>query len=161
MARCLFVGQKGSCPPGELKTRNSFFMGEARKLTGRPPMTEGKRTKKIAARFTQSEFEQIVALEKQLGISETELVRRRLLDDSARNIVNAREFLSTLDHLGAEMARIGNNVNQLARHANKLQLMGSLHPSIVIQFNALFEEDLSSRQELDATLRKVIREMVK
>ena len=74
-------------------------------------MKEGKRTQKIGARFTQSEYEQILALEKQLGVSETELVRMRLLNNNARHIINAKEFIAGSDHIGAEMGRIGNNIN--------------------------------------------------
>lgn len=145
----------------ELKTRNSFFMSNSKKLTGRPALKEGKRTKKIGARFTQAEYDQILALEKQLGISETNLVRMRLLNDSAKYVVNAKDFIVEIDRLGAEMARAGNNINQLARHANTLKLAGALQPAIAIRFNELFEHYLTIQQSVEATLRKIIRAMGK
>jgi hypothetical protein len=161
MARCLFVPQKVTCPPGELKTRNSFFMGGSRKLTGRPVLKEGKRTKKIGARFTQDEYDLIQALEKQLGLSETDLVRMRLLNDSEKQIVNARDFIIAIDQVGAEIGRVGNNINQLAKHANTLKLMGALHPSVIIRFNELFDQYLVIQRSLETTLRKIIRAMGK
>ena len=124
-------------------------------------MKEGKRTKKIGARFTQAEFDQISELEKQLGISETDLVRMRLLNDSAKYVVNAKDFIAELDKLGAEMARVGNNINQLARHANTLKLAGGLQPMVAIRFNELFEQYLTIQQSVEATLRKIIRAMGK
>ena len=48
------------------------------RLKGRPSMKSGKRTKKIDARFTEEEFAVIIALESSLGISKTEIVRRRV-----------------------------------------------------------------------------------
>ena len=122
-------------------------------------MKEGKRTQKIGARFTQSEYEQIVALEKQLGISETELVRMRLLNDNVRQIINAKEFIAQIDHIGAEMGRIGNNINQLARHANTMKLAGTLQPSVLLKFNELFEQYLAVQQSLEIIFRKIIRAM--
>jgi hypothetical protein len=45
-----------------------------RKLSGRPPLTEGKRIKKIDARFTEEEYKQIEMLELALGLKKTDLV---------------------------------------------------------------------------------------
>jgi hypothetical protein len=136
-------------------------MSNSRKLTGRPAMKEGKRTKKIGARVTEAEYEQIAALEKQLGLSETDFVRMRLLNDGNKDIVNGMDLLEKLDQIGAEMGRVGNNINQLAKHANILKLMGRLHPSVLIRFNELFEQYLVIQQSMETTLRKIIRAMGK
>ena len=136
-------------------------MGDRRKLTGRPLLKKGKRVKKIGARFTQEEYDIIVALEKQLGVTETDLVRIRLLNDASTYVVNAKNFIVEIDQLGAKMGRVGNNINQLARHANTLKLAGSLQASVAIRFNELFEQYLVVLQAVEATLRKIIREMGK
>lgn len=136
-------------------------MGASRKLMGRPVLKEGKRVKKIGARFTQEEYDIILALEKQLGVTETDLVRMRLLNDASKYCVNAKDFIVEIDQLGAEMGRVGNNINQLARHANTLKLAGSLQPSVAIRFNELFEQYLVVLQSVETTLRKIIREMGK
>ena len=128
---------------------------------GRPAMSEGKRTKKIGARFTEMEYELILALKKQLGLSETDLVRERLLNDNAKSVINAKEFLFGLDHIGAEIGRVGNNINQLARHANTLKLAGALHPSVILKFNELFEQYLGTQQALETALRKIILAMAR
>jgi hypothetical protein len=124
-------------------------------------MKAGKRTKKIGARFTETEYDQIATLEKQLGLTETDFVRMRLLNEGSKHIVNARDFLESMDHMGDEIGRVGNNINQLAKHANILKLMGSLHPSVVVRFNELFEQYLATQQSLETTLRKIIRAMGK
>lgn len=157
-----FCPTKSHLPSGGIENSQLvFFMSNPKKLTGRPALKEGKRTKKIGARFTQAEYDQILALEKQLGVSETDLVRMRLLNDSAKYVVNAKDFIAEIDQLGAEMARVGNNINQLARHANTLKLAGGLQPMVAIRFNELFEQYLTIQQSVEATLRKIIRAMGK
>ena len=120
-------------------------------------MKEGKRSRFINARFSEGEFVLIGQLEEQLGVSKTDLVRMRLLSDAKTTIINARELIARLDNVGAELGRIGNNINQLARHANTLKLHGTLQPVIVEQFNRLFEEHLQAQQSLEAALRQIIR----
>lgn len=138
-----------------------FYRNRSYSRMGRPKLHEGGRTKKIGARFTEAEYDQIAALEKQLGLSETDFVRMRLLNEGSKHIVNARDFLDSIDQIGAEIGRVGNNINQLAKHANVLNLMGSLHPSIAVRFNELFEQYLTIQQSLETTLRKIIRAMGK
>jgi hypothetical protein len=134
-------------------------MADLKKLSGRPPLKEGKRTRFINARFTDEEYDLISKIEKQLGISKTELVRMRVLNDAKTTVINARDLIAGLDSVGAELGRIGNNINQLARHANTLKLQGALNPVIIEQFNRLFEEYIGIQRMLEAALRKIIRAM--
>jgi hypothetical protein len=138
-----------------------FLMADFKKLHGRPKLKEGKRTKKIDTRFTEDEYLKIIALEKEFGISKTELLRMRLLSDADKVIVNAKELISQLDGIGAEMGRSGNNINQLARHANTLKLKGDLPPAVAVHFNSLLEDYIRIQRSLEAALRKIIRLMGK
>ncbi|NOW95977.1 plasmid mobilization relaxosome protein MobC [Mucilaginibacter sp. SG564] len=124
---------------------------------GRPLLESGKRTKKIDARFTEDEYNLILSLEKSLGISKTELLRRRVLNNGGSIVINAKHLIQSLDDIFAEMGRIGNNINQLARHANTLNLRGALSPLIAEQFNVHFQKYLQLQTKLDISLRKVIR----
>lgn len=122
-------------------------------------MTSGKRIKKIDARFTQEEFDRVVALEKALGISKTELVRMRILKDSGLLVVNANELIRRLDLLGADLGRVGNNINQLAKYANTLNKRGLLSPQIIERFNVVLSSYIDIQQQLEVALRKIIRSM--
>jgi len=134
-------------------------MGDFKKLSGRPKLTTGKRIKKIDARFTEDEYNQISELEIELGISKTELVRMRVLYNAKQLVANSKELIKYLDTVGAEMGRIGNNINQLAKHANTLNLRGDLSPAVVGKFNELLESYIRVQQGLEAFLRKIIRAM--
>lgn len=83
----------------------------------------------------------------------------RILSDAKKAVVNSKELIRYLDTAGAEMGRIGNNINQLAKHANTLQLQERLNPVIVNQFNRLFEEYIQVQKEFEVSLRKIIRAM--
>ena len=157
--RKLLSFPKESCPSG-VEMKNSqliFLMTEIKKVAGRPKMVREKRSKKIDARFTPTEYDLVLAMERTLGISKTELVRLRLLNGSERMLLNTKELIGQMDTLGAEMGRIGNNINQLARHANMMKLQGQVPGYVVEKFNLLFEQYLGNQQRLEVVFRKVIR----
>lgn len=120
-------------------------------------MEKGKRDKRIDTRFTANEMEQIEAMEKTLGVCRTDLIRQRLLSNSKAQVVHASELLLELDKIGAELGRAGNNINQLARHANSLKLRGDLPPSLMTAFNALMDDYVRRQANLETVLRKIIR----
>ncbi|MEO6850724.1 MAG: plasmid mobilization relaxosome protein MobC [Mucilaginibacter sp.] len=134
-------------------------MERVKKLNGRPKLKEGQRSKFINVRFTEDEYGEIAELERELGISKTELVRMRVLSNAKKTIINSKELIKFLDTAGAEMGRIGNNINQLAKHANTLQLKGALNQDIIANFNKLFEDYILVQQNFEVALRKIIRAM--
>lgn len=129
------------------------------KKVGRPEMTSGKRTIIIKARLTEEEFRQVLSIEKALGITRMDLIRTRVLYNSGKVLVNASELLKQLDAIGAEMGRAGNNINQLARHANVLNMQGLLTESVAREFNELFGSYIQIQQELEKAIRQIIRLM--
>lgn len=124
---------------------------------GRPQKTADKKTKKIDARFTEDEYALICEMEKTLGLTKTELIRHRLLNEAGVLIVNAKELIILLDEVGTEMGRCGNNINQLAKYANILRKRDIPSPAVIERFNILFTQYLQNQQALDASLRKVFR----
>jgi len=135
-------------------------MPNSPKQTGRPK-AELKRTKKIDVRFTEEEYKLISGLEETLGISKTELVRERLLHGARLTIINAKDLIAELDKIGADFGRSGNNINQLARHANTLNKRGLLSAQVIGQFNVLFEKYIENQRGLETTLRKIIHALAR
>lgn len=131
------------------------------KLRGRPQKDNGKRTKKIDTRFTEDEYRLILDLEKELGISKTDLIRLRVLENAPNVVVNAAALIGDLDAIGAELGRSGNNINQLAHYANVLKKRGVLSAVVIERFNLLFETYNRQHKELIIALRQVIRQMGK
>lgn len=143
---------------GSVKTSQLvFLMADVKRLGGRPALTAGKRNRKIDVRFTQDEFEKILSMEKELGVGRTELLRMRLLQNADKIVLNSAALIRALDKIGADMGRIGNNINQLAKHANRLNQINTVPPSIVAQFNLLIEEYITIQRSLEQSLRKTFQ----
>ena len=132
-------------------------MTTKRKLSGRPKLAEGKRTKKIDVRFTEDEYKIVEKLEITLGVTKTDLVRMRLLENAPAVIVNAKELITAVDAIGTELGRCGNNINQLAKYANILLKKGRCDSSVIDQLNGLLAGYLERQEQLEITLRHVIR----
>ena len=124
-----------------------------------PEKKSVNRIKIIKARLTDEEFNQLLFMEKQLNLSRTEIIRSRVLHDSNAVLVNANDLLQLLTQLGTELGRAGNNINQLARHANVLTKQGLLNESVIREFNELFGQYIKSQHEIEKGVRQLIRLM--
>jgi hypothetical protein len=126
---------------------------------GRPRLETGGRTEHVVVRFTEEEDKQLSALEKELGMNRSEIIRKRVLFDAEMIVINSKSLISELDNVGAELGRAGNNINQLAHHANLLNTAGKLTPEITGKFNVLLENYISIQHDLEISLRQIIRRM--
>jgi len=115
--------------------------------------------RRFELRLSEPELQQFQELEKFLGISRADIVRIRVLKNSAKMLVNAKELMKQLDGIGAELGRSGNNINQLAKHANILYKQGLLNQSVATEFNSLLGRYISVQQELETIIRQIIRLM--
>jgi len=130
----------------------------AGKKNGRPLKLEGKRTRFIKARVSEEEYVQARDLWLSLGMKESDFVRLKLLNDYSVSIkLNAAEALKTLDNIGSEIGRSGNNINQLARHANFLNKRGMLSVEVVTKFNELFSKYISLFRDMEKSTRELLR----
>lgn len=71
--------------------------------------------------------------------------------------INSNALLKQLSAIGTEISRIGNNINQLARHANGMYKAGHVNPRIMVEFNRLMTEYLGYRRELVKAYRAIMR----
>ena len=126
---------------------------------GRPRKESGKRTEHIKVRITEDEEKILLGLEKEFGISRSDLVRKRVLHEAEMMVVNSKELIQQIDKVGVELARSGNNINQLARHANSIAVSGDLPPSVLARYNFLMDQHINVQKELEVCLRKIIRMM--
>lgn len=118
-----------------------------------------KRTRRFELRLTEDEAKILLHLEKELSINRTELIRMRVLKNTNTVLVNSKELLKLLDKLGAELGRCGNNINQLARHANVMNKQGLMHQSVISEFNELFGRYIHAQQDIEKVIRQIIRLM--
>ena len=124
---------------------------------GRPPLVSGKRIKKIDVRFTQEEFELFLQMEKSYGMKKADLIRRKLLLDGERLLMDSKAVMNGMDGIGLELSKAGNNVNQLARYANILNKDGLLSAVVVERFLLELRKYNKIKMNLERLMRKLIR----
>ncbi|MDM1050483.1 plasmid mobilization relaxosome protein MobC [Sphingobacterium hotanense] len=116
-----------------------------------------QRTRRFELRLSEAERAQFLDLENALGLSRADIVRIRVLQHSKKMLVNTTEIMKLLDGIGTQIGRSGNNINQLARHANTLQQQGMLHSAIMRDLIPLLTEYVRLQRELEQSIRQLIR----
>ncbi|CAH0267058.1 MULTISPECIES: plasmid mobilization relaxosome protein MobC [unclassified Pedobacter] len=129
------------------------------KQIGRPHMKTGKRTRKITVRFSEEEFCSILSLERLLGLKRTDIIRKRVLEVNLQLVFDGRSVLASIDQIGLELSRTGNNINQLARYANILNKQHVLSPVIFSRYSKELDKHSLLLQKLNLEIKKMIRMM--
>lgn len=123
-----------------------------------PMITKVKiRTCRFELRLTEHECNQLKALEKASGVSRSDIVRLRVLRNSDKTLIHGGQLIQKLDTVGVELSRAGNNINQLARHANTLDKRGEIHMLQVSEVDRLLGEHIKLQRELEVLMRQIIR----
>ena len=125
----------------------------------RRSISNEQRTRRFELRLSEVERKQFLELEKELGLSRADIVRIRVLQHSKKMLVNTTEIMKLLDGIGTEIGRSGNNINQLAKHANTLRQQGMLHSAIMRDLAPLLTEYISLQRKLEQSVRRLIRLM--
>ncbi|MDQ1142948.1 plasmid mobilization protein [Pedobacter agri] len=124
---------------------------------GRPPLVSGKRIKKIDVRFTEEEFDLILAMEKASGMKKADLIRKKVLSEGESMLIDSKLMMNNLDVIGLELSRAGNNINQLARYANILNQDGLLSGVLVDRLLLELRKYNKIKMDLERLMRKLIR----
>ncbi len=131
------------------------------KIRGRPAKDAGKRRHVVTVKLTEGELSELTLMIKQSGMNRMQVIRKKIFSSGAVTMVNVKEVLGELSAQGAELGRAGNNINQLARHANVLAKQGKLHGQLAEELKKLLEEYLAIQTQLDKTWRHLLRAIKK
>lgn len=123
----------------------------------RKPISNEQRNRRFELRLSEAERTQFLDLEKALGLSRADIVRIRVLQHAKKMLVNTTEIMKLLDSIGTEIGRSGNNINQLAKHANTLHQQGLLHPDLIRDLTPLLTEYIRLKRSLEQSIRQLIR----
>ncbi|WP_443938821.1 plasmid mobilization protein [Pedobacter sp. MW01-1-1] len=132
-------------------------MEKRKKQVGRPHIIKGKRSRKIDVRFSDEEFTFVQQLEKLLGLTKADIIRKKVLEVNPQLIFDARALLASLDQVGLELSRSGNNINQLARYANVLNRRRILSAVIINRYLLELEKHSSLMKSIETDIRKILR----
>ncbi|MGN7986497.1 plasmid mobilization protein [Pedobacter psychrodurus] len=134
-------------------------MERKNKQVGRPFLKDGKRNKRLSVRFSEEEFIFILSLEKLLGLKRTDIIRKRVLEVNVALIFDGRSVLASIDQIGLELSRTGNNINQLARYANILNKQRVLSPVIFTRYSKELDKHSLLLKNLNLEIKKILKLM--
>ena len=131
---------------------------KVKKVRGRKPLPMDEKRERYYIYLNPKELK---ILNEQLDSSHhnrlSEFVRYKLLKNHNQVFtVNPVELLKTFDSYGTEMARIGNNVNQLAKFANQLNINNQVDPKVVSQLSERLVEYNALRTEIVKYFKRVM-----
>lgn len=131
------------------------------KGVGRPIKEKGKRDKMVLIRLSEEELQRLVLLEDETGSNRSDMFRLTVLNNSNKVLLNVKELLKTLHVISGDLGRVGNNINQLARHTNTINKNSNVPISIVADFNSLMADYLLLEHDLHKAFRDIYRLMSK
>ncbi len=127
---------------------------------GRPLLKENEKKDALVKIYCRiSEKEAIVKAARSAGLTVSDYAKKRMLGEKV--VLNYGDIFKELHVIGTEFSRAGNNINQLARHANSLNKVGKLDKSIADSFNLLLSDYVKKNEEIRIVLRKLTRELTK
>lgn len=132
-------------------------MGSIKK-GGRPKLSiEESSSARIEIRCLEKEKEMIVELAKSYDLSVTDYVLKMCLNKKlvARKIQMFDEFLK----LNTELGMSGSNINQLAKHANRINKVGGVDQSIIESLVVLLEKHVEESESIKKVIRKIYKEL--
>ncbi len=126
---------------------------------GGAPKKEIKKSKRVVVRLTENEQEKLILLEKETGIKRSNLFVLRVIEN--REFLITKDVIQQLSNAGAEMGRVGNNINQLARHANIVFKTGPVSKHVIQDFEQLLERHIEIEKNIYAIFKNMYRVMRK
>lgn len=130
---------------------------EKRKSTGRNKKPADEvRSVRVSFRVTENEHKELRQIVNTLGLNVGDFIRSKI--SGTKNVViNGVSLIASLDKIGTELGRSGNNINQLAKQANAINKAGKVDESIMSRFNMLFSDHIKAQQEVQTAIRAIIR----
>ena len=113
--------------------------------------------KRLQFYVNQQEFEVIKTEFEASGYNSLSAYLRKKNAGNGIIIPYPKELLSTLDKLGIQQSRIGNNINQIAKKVHLYSKKGSFPKNFLDQFNKVMGAYLEATNELSKAYRNLIR----
>ena len=106
------------------------------------------RSEVVKIRLTQTEKNKLVELSRELSMDLSQCVRSKVFKDSDTLMISSRDFRLATDNIGAQLGKIGSNINQFVRYANSLYNSGQVDPLVLDQFRVALLEYKTEKDKL-------------
>ena len=119
--------------------------------------TKNNQEKRLQFYVNQQELEAVKTEYEASGYNSLSAYLRKKIAGNGIIIPYPKELLSTLDKLGIQQSRIGNNINQITKKVHLYSKEGSFPKNILDQFNKVMGAYLEATNELSKAYRGLIR----
>ena len=113
--------------------------------------------KRLQFYVNQQEFEAVKTEFEASGYNSLSAYLRKKIAGNGIIIPYPKELLSTLDKLGIQQSRIGNNINQIAKKVHLYHKEGRFPKNTLDQFFKIMGAYLEATNELSKAYRNLIR----
>jgi hypothetical protein len=108
----------------------------------------------VSVRLKPDDYTRLKEESKSLGVSLSQLIRMKLSSEGSK-IIDTKGILNAIDKVVAEQARVNNNINQLAKHANTYR--DKISPEIFLSHTIQMEKHLEYRDCMNKFLKQIYR----
>lgn len=106
----------------------------------------------VSVRLKPDVFARLKEESRSLGVSLSHLIRMKLSSETVK-IIDTKGILNTIDKVVAEQARVNNNINQLAKHANTYR--DKISPVIFLNHTIQMAKHLEHRDFMNKFLKQI------
>lgn len=106
----------------------------------------------VSVRLKPDIFARLKEESRSLGVSLSHLIRMKLSADTIK-IIDTKGILNAIDKVVAEQARVNNNINQLAKHANTYR--DKISPEIFLNHTIQMAKHLEHRDFMNKFLKQI------
>lgn len=106
----------------------------------------------VSVRLKPEDYIQLKAKSKSLGVSLSQLIRLKLASDENK-IIDTKGILNAIEIVVTEQARVNNNINQLAKHANTYR--DKISPKVFQDHTMLMARHLEYRDHMNRILKQI------
>lgn len=106
----------------------------------------------VSVRLRPKDYTQLKEESKFLGVSLSQLIRIKLASDQIK-IIDTKGILNAIDKVVTEQARVNNNINQLAKHANTYR--DKISPKVFQDHTMLMAKHLEYRDFMNKVLKQI------
>ncbi|WP_413998675.1 plasmid mobilization protein [Flavobacterium sp. W1B] len=131
------------------------------KKNGRPKLEKSLQRKlhSVKCYCTEEEKKQIIFIASQFNFTVSEYLLIKSLDK--RVVSNRIEMIASLDTLNLELFKGGNNINQLAKHANRIKNANGLDQTLFMNFINLLNIYVKKTNDIKSIINSIYRELAK
>jgi hypothetical protein len=106
----------------------------------------------VSVRLKPDVFARLKEESRSLGVSMSHLIRMKLSAETIK-IIDTKGILNAIDKVVAEQARVNNNINQLAKHANTYR--DKISPEIFLNHTIQMAKHLEHRDFMNKFLKQI------